>query len=191
MVRTRILSALILTVAIVAGGPALASSYDIDTAHSTVLFKIRHLGVTDFYGRFNDVAGTFTFDPAEPTKGSIDITVKADSVDTNNEKRDQHLMSPDFFNAKQFPAITFKSESVKKVGDKKFEVTGTLNLHGVSKKVTAAVDYIGAGDDPWGGYRAGFEARLSIKRSDYGITFMPGGLGENVDLIIALEGKRK
>jgi polyisoprenoid-binding protein YceI len=191
MFRTKNLSAVILAVAIAAGAPALASSYDIDTAHSTVLFKIRHLGVADFYGRFNGVSGTFTFDPAEPTKGSIDISVKADSVDTDNEKRDQHLMSPDFFNAKQFPVITFKSESVKKVGDKKFEVTGTLNLHGVSKKVTAAVDYIGAGDDPWGGYRAGFEARVSIKRSDFGITFMPGGLGENVDLIVALEGKRK
>lgn len=191
MFRTKNLPAVILAVAIAAGAPALASSYDIDTAHSTVLFKIRHLGVADFYGRFNGVSGTFTFDPAEPTKGSIDISVKADSVDTDNEKRDQHLMSPDFFNAKQFPVITFKSESVKKVGDKKFEVTGTLNLHGVSKKVTAAVDYIGAGDDPWGGYRAGFEARVSIKRSDFGITFMPGGLGENVDLIVALEGKRK
>ena len=191
MFRTKNLSAVILAVAIAAGAPALASSYDIDTAHSTVLFKIRHLGVADFYGRFNGVSGTFTFDPAEPTKGSIDISVKADSVDTDNEKRDQHLMSPDFFNAKQFPVITFKSESVKKVGDKKFEVTGTLNLHGVSKKVTAAVDYIGAGDDPWGGYRAVFEARVSIKRSDFGITFMPGGLGENVDLIVALEGKRK
>lgn len=191
MHRLKVVLASVLFVAIAASAPVLASSYEIDTSHSTVLFKIRHLGVADFYGRFNGVTGTLTFDPADPTKGSIDLTVKADSVDTDNEKRDQHLMSPDFFNVKQFPVITFKSESVKKVSDKKFEVTGTLNLHGVSKKVTAVVDYIGAGDDPWGGYRAGFEARFSVKRSDFGITFMPGGLGENVDLIVALEGKRK
>jgi polyisoprenoid-binding protein YceI len=93
-----------------------ADTFKIDPVHSSVIFSIKHLGVTDFYGRFNDVSGTVVFDKADPSKSSVEVTVPVESVDTKNEKRDQHLKSPDFFNAKQFPMIIFKSE-VETSGD--------------------------------------------------------------------------
>src|SRR3954454_2565602 len=107
-----------------------ADTYQLDPVHSSVLFKVRHLNVTDFYGRFNDLSGTVTFDEAGPANNSVQLQIKADSLDTHNEKRDQHLKSPDFFNVKQFPAIAFKSTKVEKLADNSYKVTGNLTLHG-------------------------------------------------------------
>lgn len=171
--------------------PALAAEkYELDNVHSAVYFKINHLGVSNSYGRFNDVSGQWTMDREAPEKSSVSITVKADSIDTNDQKRDKHLRSPDFFNTKQHPTITFKSNSVKKVSDTEFEVAGDLSLNGVTKPVTLKMTKTGEGNDPMGKYRAGFETTLVVKRSDYNINYMPDKLGDEVTLMISAEGVR-
>lgn len=167
---------------------AQESVFRVDPVHSTVLAKILHLNVGNSYARFNEIDGTIKINESNPESSSLDFTIKADSVDTNNEKRDQHLKGPDFFNAKQFPVITFKSTSVKKVDDKEFEVTGDLTLKGVTKPVTVELDFIGRGKGMQGEERAGGEATFKIKRSDFGMDYMQGPLGDEVDIIVSVEG---
>src|ERR1700752_921995 len=99
------------------GLSARADTFKIDPVHSSIIFSIKHLGVSDFYGRFNDLSGQVALDKADPSKSSVEITIPVESVDTKYPKRDQHLKSPDFFNAKQFPVIVFKSKSVEGSGD--------------------------------------------------------------------------
>ena len=166
-----------------------ADTYKVDAAHSSVVFGIKHNGVTDFYGAFKDISGTVTFDSADPTKSAVELTVPVDSVDTRNEKRDQHLKSPDFFNAKQFPAITFKSNKIEGSGET-YKISGDLAIHGVTKPVTAdfkrGPDGKGQGKTVGGG-----EARFTIKRSDYDMKFMIGPLGDDVSIILSLEGAKQ
>lgn len=181
----------ILALAPLVAPPSLAAdAYTIDSTHSTVWFSINHLGVSTFHGRFNDLSGSFAFDAANPAACSFEVTIKADSVDTHNERRDQHLNSPDFLNSKQFPTITMKSKSVKKSGDKGFRVTADLTLHGVTKEIEIDVTLVGTGKDPRGTERSGFDAKFTIQRSDFDIKFMPGGLGEAVTLTVGIEGVR-
>ena len=173
------------------GGTAVAAPYDVDDGHSAVVFRASHLNISYTYGRFNDISGTLDWDAANPTATSLNITVKADSVDTDSEKRDQHLRNPDFFNASQFPVITFVSSSVADKGSGVYAVTGTLTLHGVSKEITVDLEKVGEGEDPWGGYRAGFHTEFTIDRTDYGMDYMTDGAPAPVTLIISLEGIRK
>ena len=113
-----------------------AASFKVDAAHSSVIFRIKHLGIGNVYGRFNELSGTLNY--ASAGAGSaIDLTIRAASVDTNSPKRDNHLRSPDFFSVKEFPTITFKSTNWKKTGDNAYEVTGNLSLHGKTKTITA------------------------------------------------------
>jgi polyisoprenoid-binding protein YceI len=171
-----------------ASGPE-AETYDLDPYHSTVLFRISHLGVSNFYGRFNGISGSFTV--AEGATGAVSVTIPVASVDTANEKRDAHLKSPDFFSAEQFPEITFKSDALKHAGGANYEAKGTLTLHGVSKEVTIAVERIGSKETPMG-YRTGFEGAVTIRRSDFGMKYgLDGALGDEVKLILAIEGIRK
>jgi polyisoprenoid-binding protein YceI len=170
--------------------PALRAeeTHQVDPVHSTMVFKVKHLGTSNFYGRFNDISGNFVFDPGEPKKSSVAIEVKAESIDTNNAKRDQHLKGPDFFAVKQFPAIAFKSADVKKSPDGSFEVKGQLTLHGVTKDLTLKVEQTGSGKDPFGaGKRTGFETTFKVKRSDFGMKFMPEAIGDEIDVIVSLE----
>ncbi|MBX3395561.1 MAG: YceI family protein [Phycisphaerae bacterium] len=160
-------------------------NYKIDNSHSSVHFRIKHLGVSYCYGRFNEIDGRLTMSGDD--KNALEITIKADSIDSNDKKRDDHLRGPDFFNVKQFPVISFKSSEFKKSGTDQFKVTGDLTMHGVTKSVTVTLDHIGSGKDPWGGQRTGFEGTFEVKRSDFGISYMPGGLGEDVRIIVALE----
>lgn len=159
-----------------------------DGVHSSVIFRIKHMGVSYFYGRFNHVSGTFTFDDGDASNTSFNIEVKVRSIDTNSKKRERHLKSPDFFNAKQFPLITFKSTEVKKNGDDTFEVTGDLTLHGVTKPLTATFERVGSGSARGGGTLTGFETILTLKRSEFGMNYMMGGLGDEVRLFISIEG---
>ncbi|MHC4953413.1 MAG: YceI family protein [Planctomycetota bacterium] len=165
-----------------------AKDYQIDGVHSSVMFKVSHLGVSNTWGRFNAISGSLKFGGEG---NAINVTIKADSVDTNNAKRDGHLKSPDFFSAKEFPEITFKSTGWKKTGDTSYDVTGNLTLHGTTKSVTIPVTKIGEGKDPWGGYRVGFDGALKIKRSEYGMGKMIGPAGDDVTLHISIEGMRK
>lgn len=171
--------------------PAAADTYKIDGVHSVVLFRIKHMNVSYTYGRFNDVAGSVTLDDPDPAKSALAIEIKADSVDTHNEKRDKHLRSPDFFNAKEFPAITFKSTAVRKTGDDAYEVTGDLSLHGVTKSVTIPFKRTGTGPGMQGETRAGGEAVFTVKRSDYGMSYMLNAVGDEVTLTVSLEGVKE
>ena len=117
--------------------------------------------------------------------------MKVESIDTHNAKRDQHLKSPDFFNAKQFPAITFKSKQVKKSSKDTYEVTGDLTIHGVTRPVTVKVTNTGSGKDPMGANRIGFETIFTIKRSDFGMKFMLGPVSDEIRLIVSIEGIRQ
>ena len=164
-----------------------AEAYKVDPVHSSIVFKVKHMETTNFYGRFNEVSGSFVIDEQAPAKSSVEIQVKAESIDTANAKRDQHLKGPDFFNVKQFPLISFKGKQVKKSEDGAYSVTGDLTLHGVTKEVTIRVERTGSGKDPLGNAIAGFEAVLKLKRSDYGMKFMVGPLGDEVQIVVSLE----
>jgi len=131
-----------------------AETFEIDPVHSSISFKVRHLNVADFYGRFNEIKGTVSFDKDAPEKSSVTAEVAVESIDTHNDKRNQHLKSPDFFNAKQFPAISFKSTKVEKDGDD-FKVTGDFTLHGVTKSITVEFEKVGEGKGMQGEMRAG------------------------------------
>jgi len=192
MRRSSLLAVVALVGSALAGGASTeAADFAIDPVHSMVVFKVNHLGVSNVYGRFNDISGGFSFDPASPTSASFDVTVKAESFDTHAEKRDQHVKGPDFLDAKQFPVIHLKSKSVKKTGEKSYQVMADLELRGVTKPVTVDVEQIGTGTDPRGTSRAGFEAKFVINRMDYGVSFMPDGLGKEVTLIVSIEGTQK
>jgi polyisoprenoid-binding protein YceI len=167
-----------------------ADTFKIDPVHSSVIFSIKHLGVADFYGRFNDVSGTVVFDQADPSKSSVEVTVPVESVDSHNDKRNQQLKSPDFFNAKQFPVIVFKSKSVEASGDN-YKVTGDLMLHGVTKPLTLEIKKGAEGKGMQGEIRGGGETQFTIKRSDFGMNFMQGPLGDEVNVILSLEGVKQ
>ena len=176
-----------LVVVVVWSSLALAAdTYKVDPVHSTVIFKIGHFEVSNFQGRFNEPTGTITVDSGDPSKSSFNIEIQADKIDTANNKRDGHLKSPDFFDVKQFPTITFKSTEVKGAGDK-LEVTGDLTLHGVTKPITVAVTKVGEKDTGKMGYRAGWEATINLKRSEFGMTTMVGPVADEVQLTVSLE----
>ena len=182
-------SVLVLALSFLAAANA-ADTFAIDPVHSTVLFKIKHMNTSYTHGRFNLPTGTIVQD-ADPSKSSIEVELKSESVDTFNEKRDQHLRNPDFFNAKQFPTITFKSTSVTKADDTHIDVTGNLTLLGVTKPVTVKLEHVGEGKDPMGGYRTGYEGTFTIKRSEYGMTQMVGPVGDEVELTVGIEAIKK
>jgi polyisoprenoid-binding protein YceI len=165
-------------------------TYKVDPVHSSVLFSAKHFGVTDFYGDFKEITGTVTFDAADASKSSVELTVPVVSLETRNEKRDQHLKSPDFFNAAQFPAITFKSTKIEGAGDN-YKVSGDLSIHGVTKPVTVDFKKGGEGKGGKGEVRGGGETRFTIKRSDYGMNFMAGAIGDDVNIILSLEGVKQ
>jgi len=169
---------------------AFADNYKIDPAHATFLFKVNHLGFSNTYGMFPGVEGSFVVDEAKPANSSVELKIKVDSVNSNNEKRDQHLKSPDFFNSKQNQWITFKSTAVKPSGKNKFKVTGDLTVNGVTKSVTLDLTRNRTGQDPWGATRTGFDGALKLKRSDYNMTYMQGenSVGDNVELTFSVEG---
>jgi len=163
-------------------------SFKVDAVHSVVLFRIKHLGVSYFYGRFNDVSGSFAV--GGDGAGEVDITIRADSIDTNSEKRDGHLKGPDFFSVKQFPTITFRSRKLVHKGGDHYQATGTLTLHGVSKEITVDLERVGSGT-AMGAYRTGFEGTFTVSRSAHGMNWRPEALGDDVRLIVAIEGTRQ
>jgi polyisoprenoid-binding protein YceI len=141
-----------------------------------------------FYGRFNDIAGTITGDE----NPAFDISIDINSVDTNNEKLDAHLKSPDFFNAVEFEEMTFKSSATKKVGDDKYEVTGDITIHGVTKPLTVMMSKTGQVKGRRGEL-IGFEMEFQISRTDYGMSYgiESGALSNDIKVIVALEAGRK
>ncbi len=168
---------------------AKSGSFEIDPGHTSVNFRIKHLNVAYFLGRFNKASGTMMIDPDNPRESFIDITIDAASVDTNSEGRDNHVKSGDFLSVKQFPTATFKTTAVRNV-EGKLKATGDFTLHGITKEITVDLDFTGQGNDPWGGERQGVETKFTFKRSDYGISAMLGGLSDEVNMHVAIEAKR-
>ncbi|REK09945.1 MAG: YceI family protein [Planctomycetota bacterium] len=166
-----------------AASTAAAAPFAVDAVHSTVLFSIKHLNTSTAWGRFNEMSGTVEL---EGDNSQIDVQLQVDSVDTADAKRDQHLKGPDFFSAKQFPTISFKSTKITKVDENSYEVEGKLTLHGVSKPIQVTIQTAG----PNRGLRGmilGLDTEFKIKRSDYGMKFMLGGLSDEVRIIVSLE----
>lgn len=168
-----------------------ADEYQIDPVHSSVLFRIKHLAISNVYGKFIDFKGTLIIDQEDPAKNSIEAYVAARSIDTDTPKRDDHLQSPDFLNVNKFPLVSFRSQSWKKIDKDIFEVTGDLSLHGVTRPLTVKLVQTGSGKDPWGGYRIGFETSFSIKRNDFKMGKMHDSVGGTVYITVSIQAVRK
>ncbi len=164
-------------------------SYVIDSGHSSVVFRVTHMGAAPFYGRFNDIKGEFSFDGDNPEKSTFSVEIDPASIDTNSKNRDGHLKSPDFLNVKQFPKLTFKSKSLKKDGDG-WKLVGDLTLHGVTKEVAADFDWVGTGESR-GQVKGGFGAEFKIKRTDFGMDYMVGPLSDEIVIMVGVEGAKK
>jgi polyisoprenoid-binding protein YceI len=167
-----------------------ADNYTLDAVHSSVSFKIQHLGISWIHGRFNEVSGKFSINTDRPSKSSFSLTIQPASIDTGNKKRDGHLSSPDFFNVKQFPRLTFKSTSVKFTKDF-YEVTGDLTMHGVTKSITFSLNGGKSVEFPKGVKRIGFSTDLILKRSAFGMNKMLPAIGDEVHVSIAFEGVKQ
>ncbi len=176
---------------------AVAGEYEIDPAHSSVGFKIRHLAISTVPGTFTAFKGTFSFDPDKIEKSSAEAEIAVTSVNTNNEKRDNHLKGEDFFDVEKFKVMKFKSKKVEKVDDDSFKVHGDLTIRGITKPVVLDVDYLGMAKDPWGSEKAGFTATTTINRKDFGLTWNKvletGGfvVGDDVNIRLDVEGTKK
>ena len=164
-------------------------TYNIDSVHSSVIFRAKHMGVAYVYGRLNDFTGNISLDDTDVSKSIVEFEMKSASVDTANAKRDQHLRSSDFFSVKQFPVITFKSTDVKAKSEQEnmLEVTGELNLHGVKKSITIDVEITGKKTIPQAGEIIGFHSTFDIKRSDYGINFGMEGVNDDIQITVSVE----
>lgn len=151
--------------------PALAAdTYQIDPVHSRLGFTVRHLTINNVEGRFMDFSGTVQYDEQDITKSSANVTIKATSVNTENNMRDNDLRSANFFDVTKYPTLTFQSSGVEKQGDG-YVLVGTLTMHGVSKPIKIPFTILGKVKDPWGNTRVGLEGSLTINRQDYGINY--------------------
>lgn len=187
------LAALALGSALLGAGQVMAADYAIDTQgqHAFVNFKISHLGYSWLYGTFKDFDGSFSYDEKNPEASKVSVTLNTTSVDTNHAERDKHIRSGDFLNVSKHPTATFESTSVKSTGEGAADITGNLTLNGVTKPVVIAAKFVGQGDDPWGGYRAGFEGTTTLKLKDFDIQKDLGPASQEVELIISIEGVRQ
>ena len=149
----------------------LTGEYTLDVAHSRIGFVARHAMVTKVRGSFDEFAGSLHLDAQNPAASAAELTIQVASVDTRNAQRDEHLRTNDFFDAPNFPQITFKSTSVEQVDAENFKVTGDLTIKGVTKSVTVDWEFTGLATDPFGNHRAGFEGKTTLNRTDYGVNF--------------------
>lgn len=172
---------------------ALADDYQVDVkgAHAFVQFKIKHLGYSWLTGRFNTFDGKFSYDEKNPNASKINIEIDTTSIDSNHAERDKHLRGKDFLNVKKFPKASFASTAFKDLGNGKAELKGDLTLHGVTKNITIDVNHIGAGKDPWGGFRRGFDGSTTITMKDFGIDYDLGPASAQVEMYLGIEGIRK
>lgn len=189
--KSRILTTSLLIAGLTfASSTAMAADYVIDTkgAHAFIQFRVQHLGYSWLYGRFNDFNGKFSYDETAPEKASIEVNIKTSSVDSNHAERDKHLRSDDFLDVSKFPEAKFVSTSYAPGKDGKGVLKGNLTLHGVTKPLEIDVEFIGAGDDPWGGYRVGFEGTTRFAMADFGIVKDLGPKSKDVEMILSVEG---
>lgn len=164
-----------------------ADSYSIDPAHTYPHFSIKHLGFSTMHGRFDKTSGSVSLDVAAKT-GSVDLTIETASLNTGFAKRDDHLRSPDFFNAAEFPSITYKSSKLHFQGDTPTRVDGNLTISGISKPVTFTIDAFHCGANPMSKKATcGADASAQIKRSDFGVKYALPAVGDEVTLRLEIE----
>ena len=171
--------------------------YEVDTSHTQVMFKVRHMGVSTVTGKFNRYAATFAFDPADPESSWVTATIDAASIDTDNDRRDNHLRSADFFAADSYPNLTFQSTSVERVEDGRLRVSGDLSIRGVTKPVVLDVTLEGATTGQGGQPIVGWTAETTVNRKDYGLLWNrlteAGGwvVGDDVRIVLEVEARGK
>ncbi|MEX0613338.1 MAG: YceI family protein [Pirellulales bacterium] len=177
--------------------PALAAdAYNIDPAHTSIVFSVGHAGLSYTYGIFREASGGYILD-ANPANCRFQLTIQTNSLDTNHAKRDDHLRSADFFNVQQFPTITFESTgcTLTNTPDRSivYQVAGNLTVHGVTRPVTVPLRLLAEGKGPYGDARSGFLCQLELKRSDYGMTNLLENnlVGDAVSVTISFEGVKQ
>lgn len=170
--------------------------YEIDPAHVYIEFTVRHMMVHNVRGRFGKVSGTIDLDEDDLTRSSVEVEIDVASLDTREQQRDAHLLSPDFLDVAKYPVITFKSRRIERHGDG-YRVIGNLTIHNVTREVTLDTEFAGLIADPWGNTRAGFSAETSINRRDFGLTWNialeAGGwlVGDRVKIVLDFESVKK
>jgi len=185
---SRIAFTLVTVIAMAAAAAAQAATWQIDPMHSSAQFSVRHLGVSTVRGAFTKVSGSAKFDPADPSKTSLDASIEAGSVDTRVEMRDNDLRSANFLDVQKYPTITFHSKQTKAAGAGKLQITGDLTIHGVTKEVVLDVDGPSAPiKDPWGNQRIGASAATKINRKDFGVNGASGVVGDEITITIDAE----
>ncbi len=189
----RIKSLLFITVLVVSSLFAQGTGWNLDKAHSSIGFSIKHMVISEVSGNFKDYDVTFKSTKSDFTDATVVASIKVASINTDNEKRDGHLRTDDFFNAEKFPLITFKSTSFEKTGENKYKITGDLTIRDVTKKVTFDAVYNGSIKAPWGAQIYSWKATLIINRFDYNLKWNKaieaGGLivGDSVNITLNLE----
>ncbi len=172
---------------------AATESYIVDTKgmHAFIQFRVKHLGYSWLYGQFNRFSGSFEYDTDKSENASVKISIETGSIDSNHAERDKHLRSDDFLDVDKYPEAKFISTSYEVTGDSSGVLKGDLTLRGVTKSVTIEVEQIGAGKDPWGGYRRGFSGKTSFAMKDFGIMKNLGPASQDVEMILSIEGIRQ
>lgn len=166
-----------------------ASAFEVDSVHSMIVFRIKHMGVSYTYGMIHQPEGSYTLDFENPSNSQLQVTANVEDIDTGHDGRDKHLKSPDFFASRQFPEITFVAKSFEKVDGDTMKVTGDLTLLGKTNPITTEVVWVGQATSDRG-TKSGFEAEFKIKRSEFGMTkyLENDALGDEVTLYVTIEG---
>ncbi len=173
-----------------------SATWNIDTTHSTISFAVRHMVIAKVRGSFRTYGGMVMLDEQDLTASSVSVRIDAASIDTGVEQRDNHLRSADFLDVKKFPAITFQSTKVEKSSGKGLRVTGNLTIRDATREVVLEAEQLGIAKDPWGNIKAAFEAKTSIDRRDFGLTWNQaletGGVlvGEKVEISLEIEAAK-
>lgn len=168
-------------------------TWQLDKAHSSINFSVRHMMISTVRGRFEDFDGTFEINEADPSQSKIEVEIQTASINTKEAQRDGHLISPDFFDAEKYPVMTFKSKRVEKVDNQNVRLVGDLTIKDITKEVVLAVEYAGQAKSPWGTVNAGFTGHTKISRKEWGLTWNvaleTGGVlvGDEITISIELE----
>lgn len=190
--KRKLLISMLLGASLMAGS-VNAAEYVIDTkkAHAFIQFKIKHLGYSWLIGRFNTFEGEFSYDEKNPSAAKIEVRIDPASIDSNHAERDKHLRGKDFLHVSKYDKSKFVSKSFMENKDGTATLTGDFTLHGVTKELKINVKHIGHGNDPWGGYRRGFEGKTSFALKDFGMNYNLGPASKEVELFLSVEGIRK
>jgi|Laugrespbdmm15sn_2_1035079.scaffolds.fasta_scaffold30355_1 polyisoprenoid-binding protein YceI len=184
--------ACVLAAALGAMGSVSAAEYVIDGTdagmHTSVNFRASHVGISALWGRFNDISGSFSYDAANIAASTITVKIDPASIDTNQAARDEHLRTADYLDVAKFPEAGFVSTMIHDMGEGKLHLTGNFTLHGVTKEISFEALRTGEGETPFGDYRVGFEAELTLDVAEYGIALGPD---PKLTLILAIEGVRQ